>query len=99
MLTYIRKKLHIIDDLRTKMLIENNILKSKKFIINVINKKTRINNYKIEIKISFRSRDEFIKRKIHVKQIIIMFSHFNVMLIIKTIDLSIDHDFLFESFI
>ena len=99
MLIYIRRKLYIIDDLRVKMFIENNILELKYFIINVINKKIRISNYKIEIKISSRSRIEFVKRKIHVKQIIIMSSHFNVMLIIKVIALLIDRNFLFESFI
>ena len=98
MLICIRRKLHIVDDLRAKMLIENNILELKDFIINIINKKICINNYKIEIKISFHSRDEFIRRKIHVKQVIIMSSYFNVMLIIKAIDLLIDHNFLFESF-
>ena len=67
MLIYIRRELHIVNDLRVKMFIENNILKSKDFIINVINKKTRINNCKIEIKISSRPRDEFVKRKIHIK--------------------------------
>ena len=67
MLIYIRRELYIVDDLRTKMLIGNDILELKDFVINVINKKTRINNCKIEIKIFFRSRDEFVKRKIHVK--------------------------------
>ena len=49
------------------MLIENDILKLEDFIIDVINKKIRINSYKIEIKISTRFRGEFIRRKIHVK--------------------------------
>ena len=67
MLIYIRRKLYIIDDLRAKILIENNILELEDFIINVINKKTRIDSYKIEIKISSRFRGEFVRRKIHVK--------------------------------
>ena len=91
--------MHIIDNLRIKMLIENNIFELKDFIIDVTSKKTYINNCKIEIKIFAHSRDEFIKRNIHIKATIMIFSHFNVILIIKIIDLSIDRDFLFESFI
>ena len=81
------------------MFIENNIFESKDFVIDVISKKTYINNYKIEIKIFTRSRGEFIKRNVYIKSTTLMFFHFDMILIIKIIVLSINRDFLFEFFI
>lgn len=63
-LIYIRRKLYIVDDLRVKMLIENDIVELKNIVIDVVSKKARINSYKIEIKIVARFREEFVKRKI-----------------------------------
>ena len=96
MLTYLRRKLHIVDNLRVKMLIKNNIIKSKEIVINVINKKARINNYSIIINIIARSRDEFIRRKIYIKVSIFVSSHSEIILLIKKINLSNDRDFLFK---
>ena len=45
MLAYLRRELYIIDNLRVKMLIKNNINGSKGIIINIVNKKARINSY------------------------------------------------------
>ena len=78
------------------MLIKNNIIKFEKIIINVVNKKVRINNCNITINIITRSRDEFIRRKIYIKLSIFMPSHSEIMLSIKEINLSNDRDFLFK---
>ena len=45
------------DDLRAKILIENNIIGPKEIVIDVANRKVRIDNYKITINITIRSRD------------------------------------------
>ena len=55
MLTYLYRKLYIVDNLRIKIFIKNNIIKSKEIVINVANKKVRINNYSIIINIIARS--------------------------------------------
>ena len=78
------------------MFIKNNIIKSKEIIINVVNKKVRINNYSITINIIARSRDEFIRRKIYIKVFIFVSSHSEIMLLIKRINLFNDRDFLFK---
>ena len=96
MLTYLRRKLYIVDNLRVKILIKNNIIKFKKIVINVINKKARIKNYNITINIIARSRDEFIRRKIYIKVSIFVSSHSEIMLLIKEINLFNDRDFLFK---
>ena len=97
MLIYLRRELHIIDNLRAKMLIKNNIIKSKEIIINVVNKKVRINSYSTTINITTRSRGEFIRRKIYIKLSIFVPSHSEIILLIKEINLFNDRDFLFES--
>ena len=96
MLIYLRRELHIVDNLRVKILIKNNIIKFKKIVINVINKKARIKNYNITINIIARSRDEFIRRKIYIKVSIFVSSHSEIILLIKKINLSNDRDFLFK---
>ena len=96
MLIYLRRKLHIVDNLRVKILIKNNIIKFKEIVINVINKKVRIDNYNITINIIARSRGEFIRRKIYIKVSIFVSSHSEIILLIKKINLSNDRDFLFK---
>ena len=96
MLIYLRRELYIVDNLRIKILIKNNIIKFKEIVINVINKKARINNYSITINIIARSRDEFIRRKIYIKISIFVSSHSEIMLLIKKINLFNNRDFLFK---
>ena len=96
MLICLRRELHIVDNLRVKMLIKNNIIKFKEIVINIVNKKVRINNYSITINIIARSRGDFIRRKIYIKVSIFVSSHSEIMLLIKEINLSNDRDFLFK---
>ena len=96
MLAYLRRELHIIDNLRIKILIKNNIIKFKEIVIDMINKKARINSYSITINIIARSRGEFVRRKIYIKASIFVPSHSEIMLLIKGINLLNDRDFLFE---
>ena len=96
MLIYLRRKLYIVDNLRIKIFIKNNIIKFKEIVINVINKKIRINSCDITINIIARSRDEFIRRKIYIKVSIFVSSHSEIILLIKKISLSNDRDFLFK---
>ena len=96
MLAYLYRELYIVDNLRVKILIKNNIIKSKKIVINIVNKKIKIKSYNITINIIARSRGEFIRRKIYIKISIFVSSHSEIMLLIKRISLSNDRDFLFK---
>ena len=96
MLAYLRRELYIVDNLRVKILIRNNIIKFKEIVINVINKKARINNYNITINIIARSRGEFIRRKIYIKVSIFVSSYSEIILLIKKINLSNNRNFLFK---
>ena len=96
MLIYLRRELYIIDNLRVKILIKNNIIRFKEIIINIINKKIRINSYSITINITIRPRGEFMRRKIYIKLSIFISSHSEIILLIKKINLFDDRNFLFE---
>ena len=96
MLIYLRRELHIINNLPVKILIRNNIIESKDIIINIVNKKIRINSYSITIKITTRPRGEFIWRKVYAKLSIFVSSHSEIILLIKEISLSNDRNFLFK---
>ena len=96
MLIYLRRELYIINNLRIKILIKNNIIRFKEIVINVVNKKIKIDNYDITINIIARSRDEFIRRKIYIKVSIFVSSHSEIMLLIKKINLFNNRDFLFK---
>ena len=82
--------------MRIKIFIKNNIIEFEEIVINVINKKARINNCSITIDIIARSRDEFIRRKIYIKASIFVSSHSEIILLIKKINLSNNRDFLFK---
>ena len=98
MLIYLRRELHIINDLRAKMLIKNNIIKPEGIIIDVANKKARINSYKTTIDITIRLRGgEYLRRKIYIKSSIFVLSYSEIILSTREVNLSQDRDFLFKS--
>ena len=78
------------------MLIKNDIIELESIVIDVTSKKIQIDSYKTKIKIFTRSRDEFIRRNIHVKSTTIVSLRSKVILIIKVVNLSINRNFLFK---
>ena len=91
--------MHLINDLKINMLINNDILDSEKFIIDLEKEKTYIDSCDIIvfIKIQRRSND-FVQRSIHIKTTIIISSRskmiVNIHYLINII--SRNKDFLFE---
>lgn len=53
-LTLITKKLHLVDDFKVKMFIENDILESEVIVINVIKRFVYINNCNMKVNIHAR---------------------------------------------
>ena len=79
-------------------MIDNDIINFENIVVDVIKKSAFIKSCKIKIEIFIRSRDEFIKKKIYIKLATFMFSHNNVIFLIKFINLFENRDFLFELF-
>jgi hypothetical protein len=98
-MTEIHKKMHLMKELKVNMLIKNDILKSKKFIINVQKKKTIICNCEdmiIEMKI--HQREFFVRRNVISQFFNVISSESYVKILYNVKDLSSNRDFLFEFF-
>ena len=95
------KHLYIVNNLKIKLLINNDILKSKQIVLNIIKKKTTINNCKnITTKLTIANREFSIKQIMRVVENIKMSARFNTIISYKLRDkiiLSIDRDFMFIS--
>lgn len=79
------------------MLVGNDIIGLKDIIINIVNKIIYVDSYKTIIKVLARLRDEFIRRKVYIKSTTLVSSYSDVILSIKSINLSENCDFLFKS--
>ena len=79
-----RRQIYIIDDLKTNIFIDLNILNLKKMLINY-NKKILVFNCCCNMKIfmQMKSFREKINKIIRVYDVIIMFAHFNALIFIK----------------
>ena len=96
----LRRQIHIIDDLKTNMLINSNILNLKKMLIDY-NKKVLVFNCCRDMKILMQMKflREKINKMIHVYDVITMLAHFSVLIFIKFQDKALfeDKNFMFIS--
>ncbi len=98
---HIKRKFHLVNELKCKLLMKLNIMISKKMIINLTNKSLIIftcENLTIFIKINFKSNSR-IRRIVHSKKSIVIFSNLivNILTYLREKKLSSNKDFLFES--
>ena len=80
----LRRQIHIIDDLKTNMLIDSNILSSEKMLIDY-NKKILVLNYCRGMKIFMQMKffREKINKMIRVYDVITILAHFSALIFIK----------------
>ena len=64
-LIFIIKEIHFVEHLKTKMLIKNDFLDSKKFVINIENKIVAIESCNMNISLKTQSKDSYIRRTVH----------------------------------
>jgi hypothetical protein len=98
---HIRRKFHLIDDLKCKLLMNLNVMISKEMMINLTNKLLIIStceNLMISIRINLKSNSR-IRRIIHSKKSIKVFlnSIISILTYLRDKKLSFNRDFLFES--
>ena len=92
-----RRKIHLINNFKTNMFINNDIIDSKSIIINSIKKQTFINSIDVIISIEIKSSKNNIQRSIHIRKTIVISSHIEIIVFINDINLLKNKDFLFES--
>ena len=95
-LACIEREIHLINDLKANLLIENDFLKFEEFIIDVSERKATIANCDVTIDLFIRQRDSYVRRNIHVNHVVVVSTEQEIAISIK-FSISEDRDFLFES--
>ena len=85
------------NNLKANMLIDNDIIDSEQFIIDMKIKQITIENIDVSISIEVRSAKTSLQRLIHLKKIVIISSHIEMTISVHNVNLSVSRDFLFES--
>ena len=91
------KKNHLIDNLKINMLIDIDLIESKKMNINIFNKTIYIINCDVIVSFDVRTFRIIVQISIHVRKIIIISSRLMISLLIHYITIFVNRDFLFES--
>lgn len=94
----IRKKIHLIKDLKVNVLIDIDIFISKKFVLNFQKNQVLIENCSVTIFIMFKKRfnSRIIDQAVNFKNNITIFSHFQLKAKIHHFNLSFERNFFFE---
>ena len=95
-LTCITKEIYLMNDLKAKLLIENDFFESKSFIIDINSKKASIISCEIIIDLSIKQRDSFVKRNIHAMKTTLIRSKIEINVSAK-FSVSDNKNFLFKS--
>ena len=83
----ITREIHIVDNLKANILIDSNILTSKRIMINFDTQLITIDSYRsITISINSRARSNSIKRTIKTSSRIVLLSHFVTLMSILYAD-------------
>ena len=94
-LVFVIREIHLMNDLKIKMFINNDFLNSEKFIIDVERKSTTIDSCEINIMLKIQLKDFYLRKTIHAQQAMMLHSKQKQFLSIK-IKISNERDFFFE---
>ena len=95
--TMITREIHLIDNLKINILIENDFMKSKKIDINMTKKIAHIDNCDVIVALNVKISRIIVHTSIHARKTIIVFSHIEIVLSIHFTTIFADKNFLFES--
>ena len=93
----ITREIHLIDNLKINMLIENDFMKSKKIDINVTKEIAHIDSCDVIVALNVKISRIIVHTSIHARKTIIVFSHIEIVLSIHFTTIFANRDFLFES--
>ena len=95
-LACIQREIHIVDNLRAKMLIGNDILGPEKVVIDVAGQKAYIGSCDAFATVTAHQRGSFFRRNVHVEKSSIIPPRSEIMVPTRPLKLPEDRDFLFE---
>ena len=98
--TLIRREIHLVNNLKINMFIDNDVIVSESVVLDLVKKQTLIDSCDVIIAFDVRSRvNHAQQRSIHVKKIIVLSSRNQMIILIHHFvdELFVNRDFLFES--
>ena len=95
-LACITREIHLIDDLKTKMLIDNDFFDPEEFIIDIEGKSAAIESCEIKITLKIQPKESYVRKIVHAQQDVMLQSGEERLIAIKA-NISEERDFFFES--
>lgn len=89
--------MHLVDNLKTNILIKNNFIDFKKIVINIASKFAHIENCVIIIDLKVKITCIIVHERIYVKKVIDVSFKLEITISMYYMFISSDRDFLFES--
>lgn len=78
--THIYQEFYLVKDIKTSLLENNNILVTKKVIVDFANKTTIISSYVMTIFVTTRSRDQLVQKKVFVNRSLIIPPKYKILI-------------------
>ena len=94
-LACITREIHLIDDLKVKMLVDNDFLSFEGFIIDIEEKSATIESCEISIALKIQLKELYIRQTMHAQQALVLQSEEEQFISIND-DIFEERDFLFE---
>ena len=93
----VTKKMHLVDNFKTNMLLSNDVIDSEKIDVSISNKSVYIDNCEVTISLEVRISRVIVQTSIHARKITVVFSHNELIFSMHYTTVSLDRDYLFES--
>ena len=95
--TKIIKKIHLIDNFKTNMLLNNDVIESEKIDVNIFKKTIYIESCEIIASLKIRTSKIVVQISIHARKITVIFFRFELIFSMHYTIVSFDRDYFFES--
>lgn len=96
-LAKITREIHSIDNLKTNMLIDNDLIDLKKIVIDVINKFAHIESCDVIVDLEIKTIRTIVYERVHIKRVVNVSLELKMTILVHHTSISRDRDFLFES--
>ena len=95
--TKITKEIHLIDNLKINMLLNNDVIESEKIDVSISNKSVYIDSCEVIASLEVRTSRVIVQISVHARKITVISSHSELIFSMHYIIVSFDRNYLFES--
>ena len=93
----ITRKIHLIDNLKTNMLLSNDVIESEKIDVSISKKTAYIESCEVIASLEIRTSKIAVQTSIHARKTTVVSSRFELVLSVHYTTVSFDRNYLFES--